>query len=76
MEYPSLVRALTIRGPYALGIIFLASLYQAMSRDVTEVPYRRVGRALWFVQIWLFVYFPKLSGADSFPSMSLGLNVA
>ena len=45
-----------------------------MGKYVTRVPYHRVGRALWFVQIWLFAYFPELSGVDSFPSMSLGLS--
>ena len=43
---------------------------------MSEIPYQRVGRALWFVQIWLFAYFPELSGADFFSSMSLGLSVA
>ena len=45
-----------------------------MGKFVTEVPYHRVGGALWFVQIWLFAYFPELSSADSFPSMPLGLS--
>ena len=74
MEYLPLPRALAIGRPYTLGTIFLASLYQAMGKYVTEVPYHRVGRALWFVQTWLFAYFPELLGADSFPSMSLDLN--
>ena len=43
---------------------------------VNWLPYQGVGGALWFVQIWLFPYFPELSGADSFPSMSLSLTVA
>ena len=43
---------------------------------MTEVPYHRLGGALWFVQIWLFAYLLELSSADSFPSMSLGLSVA
>ena len=47
-----------------------------MGKYVIEVPYHRVGGALWFVQIWLFVYFSELSGVDSFPSMSLGLSAA
>ena len=76
MEYLPLAKALAIGLPYALGTIFLASLYQAMGKYVTEVPYHRVGGALKFVQIWLFAYFLELSGADSFPSMSLGLNAA
>ena len=74
MEYLPLDRALAIGRPYVLGTIFLASLYQAMGKYVTEVPYHRVGRALWFEQIWIFAYFLELSGADSSPSMSLGLS--
>ena len=76
MEYLPLARAFTIGRPYSLGTIFLASLYQAMGKYVTEVPYHRVGGSLWFVQIWLFAYFLELSGVDSFPSMSLGLSAA
>ena len=74
MEYLLLARAFSIGRPYALGTIFLASLYQAMGKYVTEVPYYKVGGALWFVQSWLFAYFPKLLGVDSFPSMSLGFS--
>ena len=76
MEYLPLARAFTIGRPYSLGTIFLASLYQAMGKYVTEVPYHRVGGSLWFVQIWLYAYFLELSGVDSFPSMSLGLSAA
>ena len=43
---------------------------------MSEIPYQRVEGALWFVQIWLFAYFPELSSANSFPSMSLGLSAA
>ena len=74
MEYLPLARALAIGRPYALGIILLASLYQSMGKYVSELPYPRVGGALWFVKIWLFAYFPELSDVDSFPSMSLGLS--
>ena len=74
MEYLPLAKALAIRRPYALGTIFLSYLYQAIGKYVTEVPYHKVGEALWFVQIWLFAFFLELSGADSFPSMSLGLS--
>ena len=76
MKYLPLVSSLAIGWPYALGTILLASLYQSMGKDVSEIPYQRVGGALRFVYIWLFVYFPKLSGVDSFPSMSLGLSAA
>ena len=43
---------------------------------MTEVPYHRVGEALWFVQVWIFAYFPELLDTDSFPSMSLRLSAA
>ena len=76
MEYLPLVRALAIGWPYALGTIILASLYQSMGKYVSELPYQRVGEALWFVQIWLFAYFPELSSVESFPSMSLSLSAA
>ena len=67
MEYLPLARALAIGRPYALGTILLASLYQSMGKYVSEIPYQRVGGALWFVQIWLFANFPRLPGVDSFP---------
>ena len=76
MEYLPLARALAIGWPYALGTYLLASLYQFMGKYVSELPYQRVGGALWFVHIWLFAYFPELLGVDSFPSMSLGLSAA
>ena len=76
MEYLPLARAFAIGGPYALGTILLASLYQSMGKYRSELPYQRVGGALWFVQIWLFACFLELSGVDFFPSMSLGLSVA
>ena len=74
MEYLPLARALAIGRPYALGTILLASLYQSMGKYVSEIPYQRVGGALWFVQIWLFANFLGQPGVDSFPSMSLGLS--
>ena len=76
MEYLPLARALVIRWPYDLGTILLTSLYQSMGKYVSKTPYQRVESIHWFVQIWLFAYFLELSGADSFPSMSLGLSVA
>ena len=76
MEYLPLAKALAIGRLYALCTIFLASLYQAIGKYVTKVPYPRVGGALRFIQIWRFAYFPKLSGVDSFLSMSLGLSMA
>ena len=56
MEYLPLAKALAIRRPYALGTIFLSYLYQDIGKYVTEVPYHKVGEALWFVQIWLFAF--------------------
>ena len=50
MEYLPLARALAIGRPYALGAIFMASLYQAIGKYVTELPYHMEGEALWFVQ--------------------------
>ena len=76
MEYLPLAWALSIWRPYDLGTILLASLYQSIGKYVSKLPYQRVGGALWFVQIWLFSYFPELSGVDYFPSMSLGLSAA
>ena len=76
MEYLPLAWALSIRRPYDLGTILLASLYQSIGKYVSKLPYQRVGGALWFVQIWLFSYFPELSGVNYFPSMSLGLSAA
>ena len=74
IEYLPMAKALAIGRPYALGTILLASLYQSMGKYVSEIPYQRVGGVLWFIQIWLFAYFPELSDVDSFPSMSLGLS--
>ena len=74
MEYLPLARAFAIRRPYAFGTNLLASLYQSMGKYVSEIPYQRVGGALWFIHILIFSYFLELSGVDSFPSMSLGLS--
>ena len=76
MEYLPLARAFSIGRPYALGTIIWASLYQSVGKYVSEIPYQRVRGSFWFVRIWLFAYFSELLGADSFPSMSLGLSVA
>ena len=76
MEYLPLARAIAIGRSYALGTILLASLYQSVGKYVIELPYQRVGEALWFVQILLSAYFPELPSVDSFPSMSLGHGAA
>ena len=51
MEYLPLARALAIGRPYALGTNILASVYQSMGKYGSELPYLRVGGALWFVYI-------------------------
>lgn len=61
MEYLALAKALAVEWPFALGTIFLTSIYHAFSHYVVEDPYHRVGGALWFVRHWLFVYFPEFS---------------
>ena len=50
MEYLPLARDLNIGRPNALGTILLASLYQSMGKYVSELPYQRVGGAVWFVR--------------------------
>ena len=49
------------------------TLYQAMSKYVSDEPYHRASGALWFVQLWLFAYFQKLSDKEltSFKSLRL-----
>ena len=49
MKSLPLAKALAIGLPYALGTIFLVSLYHSMGKCVIEVPYHRIGGALWFV---------------------------
>ena len=49
MEYLPLVKILALGQPYALGTLLLASIYQAMSKYVSNEPCHRVGGALWFV---------------------------
>ena len=46
-----------------------------MSKYVSDEPYHRVGGALWFVQMWLFAYFPELSDSDHTSFKTLGLYV-
>ena len=49
MEYLPLAKSLALGRPYALSVILLASVYQAMSKYVSNEPYHRVGDILWFV---------------------------
>ena len=46
MEYLSLVKTLALGRPYALGTLLLASVYQAMSKYVSDEPYRHISGAL------------------------------
>ena len=46
-----------------------------MSKYVSDEPYHRVCGALWFVQMWLFAYFSKLSNREPTSYMTLGLHV-
>ena len=46
-----------------------------MSKYVSNEPYHRIGGALWFVQMRLFVYFPELSGREPTFFKTLGLHV-
>ena len=75
MEYLLLAKTLALGQPYALGTILLASIYQALSKYVSNEPYHRVGGTLWFVQIWLFAYFQELSGQNPTSFKNLGLHV-
>ena len=75
MEYLPLAKTLALGRPYALGTLFLGFVYQAMSKYVFDEPYHRVGGALWFVQMWLFAYFPKLSNRKPTSYKTLGLHV-
>ena len=71
MEYLPLVKTLALGRPYALGTLLLASVYQAMSKYVSDEPYHKVGSPLWF-----FAYFPKLSNKEPTFYKTLGLHVA
>ena len=75
MEYLPLAKTLALGRPYALGTLLLASIYQAMSKYVYDEQYHRVSGALWFVQMWLFAYFPKLSDRKPTSYKTLGLHV-
>ena len=76
MEYLPLTKTLALGRPYALGTLLLASVYQAMSKNVFHDPYHKVGGFLWFVHMWLFVYFPELSDREPTSYKTLGLHVA
>ena len=75
MEYLPLAKLLVLGRSYALGTILLTSAYQALSKYVSDEPYHRVGCALWFVQTWLFAYFPEFSSYDITSLKTLGLHV-
>ena len=75
MKYLPLVKTLALGRPYALGTLLFASVYQAMSKYVFDEPYHRFGGALWFVQLWLFPYFPKHSDREPTSFKTLGFHV-
>ena len=50
VEYLPLAKTLALGRPYALDTLLLASVYQAISKYVSDEPYHKVGGALWFVQ--------------------------
>ena len=50
MEYLPLAKILSLGWPYALGTLLLASIYQAMSKYVSDEPYHKIGGVLWLVQ--------------------------
>ena len=64
MEYLPLTKTLSLGRLYALGTLLLALVYQAMSNYVSYEPYHRACGVLWFLQMWLFAYFPKLLDID------------
>ena len=46
-----------------------------MSKYVYDEPYHRVSGALWFLQMWVFAYFPKLLDRKPTSYKTLGLHV-
>ena len=75
MEYLPLAKALAFGRPYVFGTILLASVYQTMSKYIYDEPYHCIGGALWFVQMWLLAYFPKVSNQDLTSFKTLGFHV-
>ena len=53
----------------------MVSVYRAMSKYVSDEPYHKVGSALWFVQMWFFVYFLELLNREPTSYKNLGLHV-
>ena len=76
MEYLPLEKTFALGQPYALGTLFLASVYQAMSKYVSDEPYHKIGGALWFIQMWLFTYFLELLNKEPTSYKTFGLHVA
>ena len=70
MEYLPLAKTLALGQPYALGTLFFALVYHAISKYVFEEPYHRVGGALW-----LFSYFLELSYKEPSSLKTFGLHV-
>lgn len=47
---------------FSLSTILLKLIYHVLGHYVVKEPYPVVSGALWFVQHWLFVWFPKITG--------------
>ena len=76
IEYLPWAKTLALGQPYALGTLLLASVYQAMSKYVSNEPYHKVSGALWFIQMLFFPYFPRLFDREPTSYKTLGLHVA
>ena len=76
MDCLPLAKTLALGRPYALGTLLLASIYQVLSKYVSDEPYHKVGGALWFVKMWFFAYFPELSDKEPTSYKTLRLHVA
>ena len=55
--------------------MFLGSLYYHLDKCVSEEPFSKIGGGTWFLQIWLFHYFPKLRSTTFAPSDDVPVGV-
>ncbi|XP_075496156.1 uncharacterized protein LOC142533314 [Primulina tabacum] len=60
MEYLALARSLSVGHVHGLGVMFLGSLYHWSNVAVNDAPLSKLSGAMWFLQMWLFSYFPEL----------------
>ena len=56
--------------------ILVINSYLFKKKIVSDEPYHNVGGALWFIQMWFFAYFPKLSDKKPTSYTTLGLHVS